>query len=251
MKKIFHSADSRGKFDYGWLKTNHSFSFGQYYNPDSINFVMLRVLNDDYVEGGKGFSTHPHKNMEIITIPLSGALEHQDSTGGRGVLYPNEVQVMSAGKGIEHSEFNHLKNETSNFLQIWIFPNKKGRQPRYDQKYFAEEERKNMFQLIVSPNKENGNLWINKNAFIYLSEIDKGQTRSYQLNFLQNGIYLFLIDGELKVENDLLSKRDTIGIWEKDYINITANKKFLPPFNRSSNAIVIRLLLQILPMEQF
>jgi len=151
MKKVFYPEDSRGKFDFGWLKTNHLLSFGHYYNPERINFGMLRVLNDDFVQGGQGFDTHPHKDMEIITIPLSGALEHKDSTGGRGVLYPNEVQVMSAGTGIEHSEFNHLKDETSNFLQIWILPNKKGHQPRYDQKYFNKEERKNKLQLIVSP----------------------------------------------------------------------------------------------------
>jgi len=224
MKKIFHSADSRGSFDFGWLKTNHSFSFGHYFNPEKTNFGMLRVLNDDFVEGGKGFSTHPHKDMEIITIPLAGALEHQDSTGGRGVLYPNEVQVMSAGKGIEHSEYNHLKDETSNFLQIWIFPDRKGHQPKYDQKYFDEEDRKNKFQLLVSPEKTNGNLWINQNAFISLAELDETKVITYEMKSENHGIYLFLISGELEVEDNLLTKRDAIGIWETDKVQIKANK---------------------------
>lgn len=224
MKKLFHSANSRGKFDFGWLKTNHSFSFGHYFNPERVNFGMLRVLNDDFVEGGQGFGTHPHKDMEIITIPLSGALEHEDSTGGKGVLYPNEVQVMSAGKGIEHSEFNHLKDEVSNFLQIWIFPDKKNHQPRYEQKYFNEEERKNKFQLIVSPNKENGNLWINQNAFIYLAELDEGKEIVFDLHSDKNGVYLFLIFGELSVAGENLFKRDAIGIWETSSIMINAKK---------------------------
>ncbi len=224
MKKIFHSADSRGKFDFGWLKTNHSFSFGHYYNPDRINFGMLRVLNDDFVKGGMGFGTHPHKDMEIITIPLSGALEHQDSTGGKGVLYPNEVQVMSAGTGIEHSEFNHLKDETSNFLQIWIFPDKKGHQPRYDQKYFDEEERKNKLQLIVSSEKENGSLWINQNAFIYLAELDQNIEMIYDLHSSKNGVYLFIISGEISAADQILHKRDAIGIWETNSFKINAIK---------------------------
>ncbi|MCX7611774.1 MAG: pirin family protein [Ignavibacterium sp.] len=224
MKKIFHPSDSRGKFDFGWLKTSHSFSFGHYFNPERVNFGMLRVLNDDFVEGGMGFGTHPHKDMEIITIPISGALEHKDSTGGKGVLYPNEVQVMSAGTGIEHSEFNHLKDETSNFLQIWIFPDKKGHQPRYAQKYFDEQERKNKFQFVVTPDKENGNLWINQNAFISLSELEESKELIYNLHSEKNGIYLFLISGELLVEEQLLQKRDAIGIWETNSVKISAIK---------------------------
>ena len=224
MKKVFYPEDSRGKFDFGWLKTNHSFSFGNYYNPERINFGMLRVLNDDFVQGGQGFDTHPHKDMEIITIPLSGALEHKDSTGGRGVLYPNEVQVMSAGTGIEHSEFNHLKDETSNFLQIWILPNKKGHQPRYDQKYFNKEERKNKLQLIVSPEKENGSLWINQNAFIYLTELDQNIEMIYDLHSSKNGVYLFLISGEISAADQILHKRDAIGIWETNSFKINAIK---------------------------
>jgi len=224
MKKVFYPEDSRGKLDFGWLKTNHSFSFGNYYNPERINFGMLRVLNDDFVQGGQGFDTHPHKDMEIITIPLSGALEHKDSTGGRVVLYPNEVQVMSAGTGIEHSEFNHLKDETSNFLQIWILPNKKGHQPRYDQKYFNKEERKNKLQLIVSPEKENGSLWINQNAFIYLTELDQNIEMIYDLHSSKNGVYLFLISGEISAADQILHKRDAIGIWETNSFKINAIK---------------------------
>ena len=180
MKKIVHKADSRGYFDYGWLKTNHSFSFSQYHNPERMNFGMLRVLNDDIVAPGQGFGTHPHNDMEIVSIPLKGGLAHRDNTGSEGVIYPNEVQVMSAGTGILHSEFNYSKDEESNFLQLWILPDKKGHKPRYDQKTFNPDGRKNQLQTIVTPDKSNGNLWLNQDAYLSMSNIDRNNRIDYK-----------------------------------------------------------------------
>ena len=224
MKKIIHKADSRGHFDYGWLKTSHTFSFSSYYDPERVNFGMLRVLNDDFVAAGEGFGTHPHNDMEIVTIPIDGALAHKDSTGSEGVIYPDEVQIMSAGTGIRHSEFNHLQDGTSNFLQLWIFPDKKGHQPRYNQNYFDPAERKNKFQFIVTPDKKDGNLWLNQDAFLSRIDLDKSNSVNYKIHTKGNGVYLFLIDGEISVAGETLSKRDGIGIYETDEFSITAIK---------------------------
>jgi redox-sensitive bicupin YhaK (pirin superfamily) len=222
-KKIIHKADTRGYFDYGWLKTSHTFSFSSYYDPERVNFGMLRVLNDDFVAAGEGFGTHPHNDMEIVTIPLDGALAHKDSTGSEGVIYPDEVQIMSAGTGIRHSEFNHLQDGSSNFLQLWIFPDKKGHQPRYNQNYFDPAERKNKFQFIVTPEKKGGNLWLNQDAFLSRIDLDKNNSVNYKIHTKGNGVYLFLIDGKITVGNEILSKRDGIGIWEVDEFSISAN----------------------------
>ena len=224
MKKIIHKADTRGFFDYGWLKTSHTFSFSSYYDPERINFGMLRVLNDDFVAAGEGFGTHPHNDMEIVTIPLDGALAHKDSTGSEGVIYPDEVQIMSAGTGIRHSEFNHLQDGTSNFLQLWIFPDKKKHQPRYNQNYFDPAERKNKFQFIVTPDKKDGNLWLNQDAFLSRIDLDKSNSVNYEIHTKGNGVYLFLIDGEISIAGETLSKRDGIGIYETDEFSITAIK---------------------------
>jgi len=224
MKKIIHKADTRGFFDYGWLKTSHTFSFSSYYDPERVNFGMLRVLNDDFVAAGEGFGTHPHNDMEIVTIPLDGALAHKDSTGSEGVIYPDEVQIMSAGTGIRHSEFNHLQDGTSNFLQLWIFPDKKGHQPRYNQNYFDPAERKNKFQFIVTPEKKDGNLWLNQDAFLSRIDLDKSNSVTYKIHTKGNGVYLFLIEGEIVVAGETLSKRDGIGIYEADEFSITASK---------------------------
>jgi len=224
MKKIIHKANSRGHFDYGWLKTYHTFSFSNYYDPERVNFGMLRVLNDDFVAAGEGFGTHPHNDMEIVTIPIDGALAHKDSTGSEGVIYPDEVQIMSAGTGIRHSEFNHLQDGTSNFLQLWIFPDKKGHQPRYNQNYFDPAERKNKFQFIVTPEKKDGNLWLNQDAFLSRIDLDKSNSVNYKIHTKGNGVYLFLIDGEISVAGETLSKRDGIGIYETDEFSITAIK---------------------------
>ena len=223
MKKIIHKADSRGYFDYGWLKTYHTFSFSGYYDPDRVNFGMLRVLNDDAIEGGQGFGTHPHNDMEIVTVPLEGALAHKDSTGSEGVIYPDEIQIMSAGTGILHSEFNHLSDGDSKLLQLWIFPDKKGYKPRYDQKFFDSEERKNKFQFIVTPEKKEGNLWLNQDAYLSLTNLEKSKSLNYKIHTKGNGVYLFLIEGEISVGNETLFKRDGIGISETDEFSITAN----------------------------
>ncbi len=224
MKKIIHKAGSRGHFDYGWLKTNYSFSFSNYYDPERVNFGMLRVLNDDTIEGGQGFGTHPHNDMEIVTIPLEGALAHKDSTGGEGVIYPDEIQVMSAGTGIQHSEYNHLSDGTTKLLQLWIFPDKKGHEPRYKQKFFNSDERKNKLQYIVTPEKKDDNLWLNQDAYLSLIDLEKDKSLEYKIHTKGNGVYLFLIEGEISVGDESLSKRDGMGIWETNEISIIANK---------------------------
>ena len=224
MKKIIHKANSRGHFDYGWLKTYHTFSFSNYYDPERVNFGMLRVLNDDEIEGGQGFGTHPHNNMEIVTIPLEGAVAHKDSTGGEGVIYPDEIQVMSAGTGILHSEFNHLNDGTTKLLQLWIFPDKKGHIPRYNQKFFDSEERKNKLQFIVTPEKKDDNLWLNQDAYLSLTDMEKDKSINYKVHTKGNGVYLFLIGGEISVAGETLSQRDGIGIWEVDEFSLTAIK---------------------------
>lgn len=223
MRKIVHKANTRGHFDYGWLKTYHTFSFSDYFDRDRVNFGMLRVLNDDEIEGGQGFGTHPHNDMEIVTVPLEGAVAHKDSTGGKGVIYPDEVQIMSAGTGIRHSEFNHLQDGTTKLLQLWIFPDKKGHTPRYDQKFFDSEERKNKLQYIVTPEKKDGNLWLNQDAYLSRTDLEKGKSLTYKIHTKGNGAYLFVIGGEIKVADEILSKRDGIGISETDEFLITAN----------------------------
>ena len=224
MKTVIHKADSRGHFDYGWLKTYHTFSFSNYYDPERVNFGVLRVLNDDEIEGGQGFGTHPHGDMEIVTIPLEGAVAHNDSTGGEGVIYPDEIQIMSAGTGIQHSEFNHLSDGTTKLLQLWIFPDKKGHKPRYDQKFFDSEKRKHKLQYIVTPEKKDGNLWLNQNAYLSLVDLDTSNSIEYKIHTKGNGAYIFLIDGEIKVVDESLSKRDGIGIWDSDKFTINATK---------------------------
>ena len=224
LKKIIHKADTRGYFDFGWLKTNHTFSFGNYYDPERINFGKLRVLNDDFVAPAQGFVTHPHNDMEIVSIPLKGGLAHKDNTGSEGVIFPNEIQVMSAGTGILHSEYNYSKEEEINFLQLWIFPDEKGHKPRYNQKTFNPEERKNKFQLIVSPEKSDSNLWLNQNAYLSLTDFEKEKSLQYKIHTKGNGVYIFMIEGEISVTDETLSKRDGMGIWDTEEIWISANK---------------------------
>ena len=224
LKKIIHKADTRGYFDFGWLKTNHTFSFGNYYDPERVNFGMLRVLNDDFVAADQGFGTHPHNDMEIVSIPLKGGLAHKDNTGSEGVIFPNEIQVMSAGTGILHSEYNYSKEEEINFLQLWIFPDEKGHKPRYNQKTFNPEERKNKFQLIVSPEKSDSNLWLNQNAYLSLTDFEKEKSLQYKIHTKGNGVYIFMIEGEISVTDETLSKRDGMGIWDTEEISISANK---------------------------
>lgn len=214
MKKVIHIAADRGFANHGWLNAAHSFSFGNYHNPEKVHFGKLRVLNDDIVAPSKGFGMHPHEDMEIITIPLSGALKHSDNMGNEGVITTGEVQVMSAGKGVMHSEFNASKTEPVNLFQIWIFTNEKGHDPRYDQKKFNLEGRQNKWQLLVSPDSNNDSLWIHQNAFISVIDFEEEGNTEYNLNEERNGVYFMLIDGEAEIEDTTLKKRDAAGFWE-------------------------------------
>lgn len=209
MEKTIRKAEARGLTRLSWLTSYHSFSFGSYRNMNLLNFGALRVLNDDCVAPGKGFGLHPHNDMEIISIPLEGALEHQDSYGHSGVIKPGDVQVMTAGTGLLHSEFNSSDKETVCFLQIWIIPEAQGLTPSYTQKNFPKEERKNAFQLIASPENTNS-LKISQQAYLSLAEFDAGKTFSYKLKSENNGLYVFVMDGKLKVEGDVVNRRDAI-----------------------------------------
>ena len=223
MKKIIHKAASRGYADLGWLRSYHTFSFASYQNSERINFGMLRVLNDDVVQPELGFGTHPHRNMEIISIPISGALSHTDSIGNKRSIEVGEVQVMSAGTGLKHSEFNDSKIDAVNFLQLWIIPEIENITPYYNQKIFEALERKNKFQVLVSPKDKQvvGSLPINQQGYISMIDLDKGFETAYNL---KNGAYFFLIEGEVLIENENLKKRDAIGIIETNKVNIKANK---------------------------
>ena len=218
MKKTIHTAQSRGHANHGWLDSHHSFSFAGYHNPERMHFGMLRVLNDDWVAAGKGFGTHPHDNMEIVSIPLSGALEHKDTTGNTKVIYTNDVQIMSAGSGLMHSEYNHSQTEQVNFLQIWVFPKERNIEPRYEQKTFDPSERINTIKQVVSPDKSDNAIWINQDAYFSLGHFETGTTTSYKVNKEGNGVYIFVIEGSLVVEDSPLDKRDAIGISETDEI---------------------------------
>ncbi len=222
MKTIIHKANTRGHLNFGWLDAHHSFSFGEYYDPAKIHFGALRVLNDDIIKGGMGFGKHPHDNMEIVTIPLEGALEHKDSTGGHGVIKKYDVQIMSAGSGVYHSEFNHNKNEDANILQTWIFPREKNVTPRYNQKTFLPEERINKLQTIVSPDNKDG-LWLHQDTWYSLGDLSKDSKISYTIHSIKNGVYVFLISGEVTINDVILNKRDAVGISETENFSIKAN----------------------------
>jgi len=221
MDKIFHPANSRGKADHGWLKASHSFSFANFFDPNKIQFVLLRVLNDDYVKAGMGFGTHPHKNIEIISIPLKGKIKHKDSMDHTAIIEAGEVQVMSAGTGVEHSEFNSSKEEL-NLLQIWIFPEKNDLEPRYDQKDFSELMPPNTLVNVVAPKSDQSenSLYINQQAYLHLGDFEAGKNIDYNLKNTINGVYVFLIEGEANVEETKLNKRDAIGIWNTSRISL-------------------------------
>jgi redox-sensitive bicupin YhaK (pirin superfamily) len=225
MEKIVYPANERGSADFGWLNAKYSFSFANFYDAKKVHFGLLRVLNDDIVEPGQGFGKHPHDNMEIVTIPLKGELAHKDSAGHEEVIRPNEVQIMSAGSGILHSEYNHSKEDIVNLLQIWIFPKEKNIQPRYDQKYFDPLERENKWQLLVSPNKNNGSLWINQNAYFSRTSLQEDAKLDYIFHEEGNGIYLFLIQGHIKINEENLQHRDAVAISDTDKAEIEAQKK--------------------------
>ncbi len=227
---VFHASDSRGHANHGWLDAHHSFSFASYYDPERMNFGVLRVLNDDDIAGGMGFGMHPHDNMEIITIPLEGNLAHRDSMGNAAVIRQGDVQIMSAGTGIYHSEKNDSPKEAVKLLQIWLFPKLKNITPRYDQKTFGVEARKNQWQNVVSPFPEqDGGVFINQNAWFSLGNFDANLTTDYNIRQNENGVYVFLISGKITVNGQTLEKRDALGIWniEKIDISIQENAEIL------------------------
>jgi quercetin 2,3-dioxygenase len=221
MKTVLHKANTRGLANHGWLKSYHSFSFAGYYNPERMNFGVLRVLNDDIVAPGMGFGTHPHDNMEIISIPLEGDLEHKDSMGNTAVIKQGDIQVMSAGTGISHSEYNRNKDSEVKFLQIWVIPNQRNVEPRYDQITISTSELRNQFRQIVSPHANDEGVWIYQNAWFHLGCFDKEQDISYTLKDSNNGVYVFVLAGEAAIEGQYLHNRDGFGLWDIEKINIT------------------------------
>jgi redox-sensitive bicupin YhaK (pirin superfamily) len=224
MKTILYPAKDRGHVNLGWLDSFHSFSFGQYHDSKKVHFGALRVVNDDSIAGGGGFGTHPHDNMEIVTIPLEGKLAHKDSTGNEGIISKGDVQIMSAGTGIRHSEYNASASEYAKLLQIWVFPKLKNIKPVYGQKSFDIKDRKNKWQVVVSPEASDNALNINQDARFSLVQLDEGKSISYQTKFKNSGVYLFVIDGEVKVNDELLKQRDALGASELDQLKIEASK---------------------------
>ena len=222
MKTELHLGADRKKVNFGWLNSYHSFSFGNYYDAAKTNFGALRVLNDDNIKGGTGFGKHPHDNMEIISIPLQGALQHEDTTGTKAIIKDNDVQIMSAGTGLQHAEKNNSQTEETSFLQIWIFPKKENIAPRYDQKSFAPALRKNQLQVVVSPTDSNA-VWINQDAWLSRYDPDAGSQLTYNLNQKGNGVYVFVLEGSITINDQTLQTRDALGIWDADSINLSAN----------------------------
>ena len=225
MKTVLHKANSRGHVDHGWLNAWHSFSFAGYYDPSRVHFGALRVLNDDTVAGGMGFGMHPHDNMEIITIPLAGKLEHKDSMGNSGIINKGEVQVMSAGTGIHHSEKNKDTDEQVKLLQIWVFPDTKNVKPRYDQKAFDLTASKNKLVNVVSPMGDSEGLNIHQHAWFHLGKLDKDLNTTYELKDKTNGVYAFVIDGEVTINGEKLNRRDGLGISETDKLEIKTDSE--------------------------
>ncbi|SNQ44632.1 pirin family protein [Cellulophaga lytica] len=224
MKTVIHKANTRGHANHGWLNSYHSFSFANYQNTERMNFGALRVLNDDTVSEGRGFGTHPHQNMEIISIPLKDDLQHQDNMGNATIIKQGDIQVMSAGTGIMHSEYNKNKDRAVEFLQIWIIPNKTNVKPRYDQISLKELEKPNSLYQILSPNANDAGVWIYQDAWFNLGTFTEDTTTSYALNKKDNGVYAFVLEGNVSIEGEQLSKRDGVGLWETDNIAINASK---------------------------
>lgn len=236
MNTVLHKAESRGHANHGWLDSHHTFSFANYHHPERMHFGVLRVLNDDVVAGGKGFGTHPHDNMEIVSIPLKGDLEHKDSMGNVAVIKEGDIQVMSAGTGVYHSEYNKNETEEVNFLQIWIFPREKGVAPRYDQISIKEVAKENAFYQILSPNKEDQGVWIHQDAWFHMGQFSKGKEGSYQVKKEGNGVYAFILEGAANINGEELVKRDGIGIWDTNALQVKATED-------------LRLLLIEVPMN--
>ena len=214
MKTIYHAADSRGDANHGWLKSKHTFSFANYHNPERMGFGALRVINDDFVIGGQGFGKHSHRDMEIISIPLSGKLGHGDNIGNNGIIETGEIQVMSAGTGITHSEMNGDDKEDVKFLQIWVIPNKMNVEPRYQQIRMDDILKPNEFNQVLSPNADDAGVWIHQDAWFSMGDFDKGITQIYELKNPNNGVYIFVISGKVVVNGNTLDTRDGLGVWD-------------------------------------
>ncbi len=223
MKTVLHKANTRGQANHGWLNSHHSFSFANYHNPERMHFGVLRVLNDDVVAPGRGFGTHPHDNMEIISIPLSGDLEHKDSMGNTAVIKEGDVQAMSAGTGVYHSEYNKQSDQEVRFLQIWIFPNQRNVEPRYDQITVKDTLVKNQFSQVLSPNPNDAGVWINQNAWFHMGELDKGVDTTYDIKDKGNGVYAFVLEGSVTINGQALGKRDGFGVWDTHQITVKAD----------------------------
>ena len=224
MNTVLHKANSRGDANHGWLHSRHTFSFANYHDPERMNFGVLRVLNDDRVSAGMGFGTHPHQNMEIISIPLEGDLEHKDSIGNVAVIRSGDIQVLSAGSGITHSEYNRNKDQDVKFLQIWVFPNEQDVAPRYDQITLDTNDRKNKLQQIVSPNADDAGVWIHQNAWFNVTDLESGKELTYNLNDPErNGVYVFVLKGDATVNKQSLNNRDGFGVWNIDHLSIKAD----------------------------
>lgn len=221
---VLHKADTRGGADWGWLQAKHSFSFANYYNPDRMNFGVLRVLNDDVIAAGRGFSMHPHDNMEIVTIPLYGALEHKDSMGNGSIIKQYDLQHMSAGTGIRHSEFNPNKDMEARTLQIWLYPKESSIKPKYHQQSFEPSKRLNKLQCVVSPNPDKyGGIYIHQDAWFTMGNFTKNHSTEYKIKKQGNGVYAFVIEGSITINGQQLDKRDALGIWDVDSLKIKAN----------------------------
>ncbi|SFT36751.1 hypothetical protein SAMN05216474_0144 [Lishizhenia tianjinensis] len=226
MNTILHKADTRGLANHGWLVSRHTFSFANYYNPERMHFGVLRVLNDDLIAKGTGFPKHPHDNMEIVSIPLKGNLEHKDSMGNTAIIKEGNIQVMSAGTGVMHSEYNQSKEEDCSFLQIWVIPKKRNVEPRYDQVSISELMEENAFSQILSPNADDQGVWIHQNAWFHMGNFEENKEGTYTLKDKSNGVYLFVLEGEMKVNDDItLEKRDGLGIKDIEEFKIKTNKK--------------------------
>lgn len=229
MKKIIHKAENRGHINHGWLDTYHSFSFAQWYNPEKMGFGALRVINDDTVAPGKGFGMHPHDNMEIITIILEGSLKHRDSMDNEGIIKENEIQAMSAGSGIMHSEFNPSDSAYCKLFQIWVLPDKLNIEPRYEQISFDPTGKENRFMTLVSPTKADNSMFINQDAWFSISKLEKNKSIEYKLKNNQHGIYIFVIEGQVKASDEILGSRDALGLSEIDnvFLEAQADSEFL------------------------
>ena len=223
MKTVLHKSNTRGHANHGWLNSHHTFSFAGYQNAERMNFGVLRVLNDDVVSEGRGFGKHPHDNMEIISIPLKGELKHMDSMDNVAVIKEGDVQVMSAGTGIFHSEYNNNPNEAVEFLQIWVIPNQRNVEPRYDQISIKDIQTKNKLYQVLSPNKNDQGVWVHQNAWFHLGDFNAEISETYTLKDSANGVYVFVLEGDIEVNGQQLNKRDGFGIWETEKIEIKSN----------------------------